>query len=32
MTIDIHKAITFNSISKNLLKPWGTKFFKRKAL
>ena len=24
MTIDIHKAITSNPISKNLLKPWGS--------
>ena len=24
MVIDIHKAITFNPISKNLLKPWGS--------
>ena len=24
MTIDIHKAITGNPISKNLLKPWGS--------
>ena len=24
MTIDIHKAITGNIISKNLLKPWGS--------
>ena len=24
MTIDIHKAITFNPISKSLLKPWGS--------
>ena len=24
MVIDVHKAITSNSISKSLLKPWGT--------
>ena len=24
MAIDIHKAITSNSISKNILKPWGS--------
>ena len=24
MTIDIHKVITGNPISKNLLRPWGT--------
>ena len=24
MTIDIHKVITGNPISKNLLKPWGS--------
>ena len=24
MTIDIHKAITSNPISKNILKPWGS--------
>ena len=24
MTIDIHKAIISNPISKNLLKPWGS--------
>ena len=24
MTIDIHKVITDNPISKNLLKPWGS--------
>ena len=24
MVIDIHKAIISNSISKNLLKPWGS--------
>ena len=24
MTIDIHKAITSNPISKNVLKPWGS--------
>ena len=25
MTIDIHKVIISNPISKNLLKPWGSK-------
>ena len=24
MTIDIHKVITGNPISKNLMKPWGS--------
>ena len=24
MTIDLHKVITSNPISKNLLKPWGS--------
>ena len=24
MTIDIHKVITGNTISKNLMKPWGS--------
>ena len=24
MTIDIHKVITSNPVSKNLLKPWGS--------
>ena len=24
MTIDIHKAITGNPITKNLMKPWGS--------
>ena len=24
MTIDIHKVITGNPITKNLMKPWGT--------
>ena len=34
MTIDIHKMIIGNPISKNLMKPWGSnsKFFTWKAL
>ena len=24
MTIDIHKVITWNPISKNLMRPWGS--------
>ena len=26
MTVDIHKVITGNTISKNLMKPWGSNY------
>ena len=30
MTIDIHKVITGNPITKNLMKPWGSNYDKKK--